>query len=338
MTAASTAPAVRDLALLPKAHLHLHLEAGMRSSTLADLAAQKGLDVPVIGGYGSFAAFADTYDLATVVLQTRADWERLAEEMLADAVAEGVAHLEPAFWAERYRERFGSDREIWTMVLEVFTEAARRHGVSISFISAVDRVLDDEAASVACAELAVELAPLGVTGFGLHNDEVGHPPTDFVTAFAIARDGGLIAVPHAGELDEGRHVLDAIERLGAVRIAHGVRCGEVPGLIERIAADGIVLDICPTSNRLLGVVPDTADHPIRGFLDAGVRCTLNADDPLLFDSSILGDYQVARDVIGLTDEQLAGIARTSIEAASMADAPRAAALAGIDAWLAGPTP
>ncbi|QXC60913.1 adenosine deaminase [Aquihabitans sp. G128] len=325
---------MRDLRTLPKAHLHLHLEAGMRHATLADLAAQKGLVVPEIGAYGSFAAFSGTYDLATKVLETRADWARLADEVLADAAAEGCAYIEPAFWAERYRDRFGSDRETWTMVLDLFEEAADRHGVGIGWIAAIDRVHDDEAASLAIADLAIELMPRGVVAIGLHNDEVGHPPTDFVAAFARARAAGLRSAPHAGELDEGRHVLDAVEQLGADRIAHGVRSFEVEGLVERLAAWGTCLDVCPTSNLLLGIVPDLASHPLPALLDAGVRCTLNADDPLLFDATILGEYELARDVFGFDDERLAAIARTSIEASTLGDDAMAAALAGISAWLA----
>lgn len=325
---------MRDLRALPKAHLHLHLEAGMRRETLDELAARDCLTVPPVARYESFAAFAGVYELATTVLRTPADWERLADEMLAEAAAEGCVYVEPAFWATRYRERFGSDRDIWTMVLEVFGAAAARHGVGIGFLSAVDRVLDDPEEAVAIAELAVELRPLGVVSFGLHNDEVGHPPTDFVEAFAVARAGGLVAAPHAGELDEGRRVLDAVDRLGATRIAHGVRAGELDGLVDRLAADRICLDVCPTSNRLLGVVQDTAAHPIRALLDAGVRCTLNADDPLLFDTTILGEYEVARDVIGLDDGRLAAIARTSLEVSALPEAAKAEALAGVEGWLA----
>ncbi|MTD17049.1 adenosine deaminase [Nakamurella sp. YIM 132087] len=325
---------MRDLGTLPKAHLHLHLEAGMRHSTLVDLAAQKGLEVPVIGGYGNFTAFAGTYELATEVLQTRADWERLADEMLTDAAAEGCVHIEPAFWAARYRDHFGTDRDVWTTVIEVFTEAAARHGVGIGFVSAIDRVIDDADAAAEVARLAVELAPLGVVGIGLHNDEIDHPPTDFVEAFAIARAGGLRSVPHAGELDEGRHVLDAVEQLGAVRVAHGVRAGEVPGLVERLAAQRICLDICPTSNRLLGVVPDTTAHPIRELMAAGVPVTLNADDPLLFDATILGEYVLAREVLGFDDTTLALIARTSIEFSAMPTAAKDSALLAVENWLA----
>jgi adenosine deaminase len=325
---------MRDLSELPKAHLHLHLEAGMRHSTLVDLATQRGMEVPTIGHYGDFTAFAGTYELASEVLQTRADWARLADEMLADAAADGCVHIEPAFWAGRYRDRFGTDRDTWRMVIEEFTAAAEFHGVSIGFISAIDRVLDDETASIEVAELAVELKPMGVTGIGLHNDEVGHPPTDFVAAFSIARAGGLMSVPHAGELDEGRHVEDAVELLGAVRIAHGVRAPEVAGLIDTLVAREVTLDICPTSNRLLGVVPDTARHPLAAFLDAGVRCTLNADDPLLFDATILGEYQLARDVLGFDDHRIATIARTSIEGSAMSGDRKHAALREIDAWLA----
>ena len=329
---------MRDLRLLPKAHLHLHLEAGMRPETLVEMAAEKGLEVPDLGSYGDFSAFAAVYDLATRVLRTRADWARLADEMLADAAAEGCVYLEPAFWAARYRDTLGEDREVWAVVLEVFGEAAERHGVGIGFIAAVDRVIDDPVAAQRLAELAVTLKPWGVVGFGLHNDEIDHPPTDFVQPFATARAGGLRAVPHAGELDEGRHVLDAVEHLGAVRIAHGVRATEVPGLVERLAAGGICLDVCPTSNRILGVVPDTAAHPIRALLAAGVRCTLNADDPLLFGTTVLGEYEVARTVIGLDDAALAGIARVSVEESRLSSAAKHAALVGIVSWLAADAP
>ncbi|GAA2005988.1 adenosine deaminase [Nakamurella flavida] len=324
---------MRDLRLLPKAHLHLHLEAGMRPGTLSELAAQKGLQVPEVGAYGDFSAFSAVYDLATRVLCTRADWERLAEEMMVDAAAEGCVYLEPAFWAARYRDTLGEDRDVWAVVLEIFGAAAARHRIGIGFIVAVDRVHDSPADAQRTAELAVTLKPWGVVGLGLHNDEIGHPPGDFAQAFAIARAGGLRSVPHAGELDCGQTVRDAVDLLGAVRVAHGVRAGEVPGLLERLAADGICLDVCPTSNRVLGVVPDTAGHPLRELLAAGVRCTLNADDPLLFSTTLLGEYEVARTVIGLDDATLARIARVSVEESRLPVGARHAALAGIVRWL-----
>jgi len=124
-----------------------------------------------------------------------------------------------------------------------------------------------------------------------------------------------------------------LDALGANRICHGVRAVEDPALVERLASDGVVLDVCPTSNLLLQVVPSLDEHPLAQLLDAGVRCTLNGDDPLLFGPGVLGEYELARDKLGLSDEQLAGLARTSIEASGAPPALAATALADIDAWL-----
>jgi len=168
----------------------------------------------------------------------------------------------------------------------------------------------------------------------LHNDEVGHPPSDFVEGFRIAREGGLMITPHAGELESGHFVKDSVELLGAQRIQHGVRSFEVPGLVEQLAGAGICLDVCPTSNIMLGVFASLAQHPLPQLLAAGVPVTINADDPLLFGPGLLDEYELCRREFALTDEQLAAIARTSIEYSGAPDALKTTALAGIDAWLA----
>ena len=127
--------------------------------------------------------------------------------------------------------------------------------------------------------------------------------------------------------------LAALDVLGARRIAHGIRAVEDPALVARLAAEGVVLDICPTSNIALGVVESLSVHPLPLLLRAGVRCTLNADDPLLFGPGLLEEYETARTAFALTDPQLAAIARTSLESSG---APRATvedAVTLIGDWL-----
>jgi adenosine deaminase len=324
---------MRDLAALPKAHLHLHLEAGMSPALLAELAAKYDREVPVVRGYGSFAAFSDTYVAATDVLREREDWERLADELCATHVAEGAVYLEPAFWAGNYRHRFASDEECWELVWDVFDEASARHGLTVRWMVPVDRVRDPHEDAMALARFAVA-HPDRVVSFGLHNDEVGHPPQGFVEPFRVAKEGGVLITPHAGELEGGQFVADSIDLLGADRIQHGVRSVEVPGLVERIAEAGICLDVCPTSNIMLSVFPSLAEHNLPALLDAGVRCSLNADDPLLFGPGLLDEYELVRRQFGFDDERMAAIARTSIECGGAPGDVKAAALAGIDAWLA----
>jgi adenosine deaminase len=154
-----------------------------------------------------------------------------------------------------------------------------------------------------------------VVGFGLASDETARPAADFAEAFAIAAEAGLRSVPHAGELAGPGSVADALDHLAPIRIGHGVRAIEDPDVLHRLVAEGIVCDVCPTSNLTLGLAPDAAHHQLIRMLEAGVRCTLNADDPLMFGSSIVQEYELARDQMGLDDEALRLIAATSLEAA-----------------------
>lgn len=325
---------MRDLATLPKAHLHLHLEAGMRPSTLADLSAKYSLPMPEIRGFGSFAAFSSMYEGAVTVLRERDDWERVADEIMADHVADGAVYLEPSFGAIHYRDRFASDRDCWEFVLDVFSTAATRHGIALGWMVPVDRVQETPSEAVAVAHLAIALKPHGAVSFGLHNDEVGHPPGDFIEAFRIAREGGLMSTPHAGELEHGGFVADSVDLLGAHRIQHGVRAFEVDGLVQRLAEHQICLDVCPTSNLMLSVFASIDEHPLPALLDAGVPCSVNADDPLLFGPGLLDEYDLCRTKLGFDDARMAAIARTSITFSGAPAAVKAAALTDIDGWLA----
>jgi adenosine deaminase len=322
----------RDLASLPKAHRHLHLEAGMRPSTLASLAAKYGRPVPQVRDYGSFAAFVEMYVAATDVLRERSDWERLADELLADNVAEGAVYVELIFDAINYHSRFATEADCWALVFDVFDEASERHGVSVGWMPGIDRVARDPQSSIELARFAVAHRHRGVVSFGLHNDEVENPPSKYVEPMRIAREGGLQITPHLGELDSGEHVGTALDLFGVTRILHGVRSVEVPGLVDRLAAEGVCLDVCPISNVMTGVLGSYAAHPLGALLDAGVRCSVNADDPLLVGSTLLGEYELCRREFGFDDDRMAAIARTSIEAAS-APAVQQVALADIDKWL-----
>ena len=154
--------------------------------------------------------------------------------------------------------------------------------------------------AVALAHLAAHHAGRGVVAFGLADDEMRGPPEPFAAAFAIARTAGLISAPHAGEHGGPDSVRGALDTLAARRIQHGVRAAEDPALLERLAAEEVCLDVCPTSNVQLRVVSSYTEHPLRKLLDAGVQVSLNADDPLFFGSGVLGEYELARQTFDST--------------------------------------
>lgn len=323
---------MRDLALLPKAHLHLHLDGALRRETYAALAEARGLPAPLPASFGSFAAFGETITTAGSLLDEET-LPRVLDELLEDAAREGVVWLEISAWPRLFAGRLGDDEAATDAVLRAGQQASARHGVGFALVVAANRDRGPEAA-LHLARLAGERAAGGVCGFGLDGDEASYPPAPFAAAFALAREAGLSALPHAGELAGPESVASALDLLGAHRIMHGVRVAEDEQLTRRLAESGVCLDVCPTSNVLLGVAPSLEAHPLPALLAAGVRCSLNTDDPLPFAVGILAEYERARREMGLGDAQLAQIARTSLRASA---APRElveASLAGIDAWLA----
>jgi adenosine deaminase len=218
------------------------------------------------------------------------------------------------------------------VVLDALHRFGRELGVGVGLMIAGDRMIDPRECEEQ-ARVAARYAGQGVVSFGLASDERGNPPEPYAPAFDIARAAGLISAPHAGELAGPESITAALEDLGADRLQHGVRAIESPELVRELAARGTCLDVCPTSNAALGVYPRLADHPLPKLLDAGVRCSLNADDPLLFGCGLLDEYELCRAEMGLEDSALAAIARASFEASGAPADLVARGLAGIDDWL-----
>jgi adenosine deaminase len=307
----------------------------MRMETLRELAAFYAIPLPPVGSYTSFTEFAALYEAACEVMRSHDDLRRLMREAVEDAAAAGAVWFEPGIRPTLHRGKFGGDADVLETLLDEAAKVGGELGVGVGALVTVDRTAP-LATAFEEAELAVAYSDGGVVSFGLANDEVGHPPEPFAEPFAMAREAGLLSCPHAGELEGPASIIGALDALGADRIQHGIRCLEDPALVERLVEAGTCLDVCPTSNACLGVVASIEAHPLPRLLAAGVRCSLNADDPLFFGAGLLDEYELSRTRLGLSDEQLAVVARASIDAGGAPAALKASARAGIDAWLATP--
>jgi adenosine deaminase len=329
---------------LPKAHLHLHFTGSMRHSTLVELAAGHGVHLPealvedwpprlrATDERGWFR-FQRLYDIARSVLRTEADVRRLLLEAAEDDRSDGSGWLEIQVDPSGYAALFGGVTAFTDLVLDAARQAAEATGVGIGVVIAANRTRHPLDARM-LARLAAQYTGRGVVGFGLSNDERRGSTEDFAPAFRIARQAGLASVPHAGELAGPPNVWACLELLGADRLGHGVRSVEDPRLVERLAADGVTLEVCPASNVALGVWRTPQDVPLTRLRAAGVRVALGADDPLLFGSRLAAQYASARDVHGCSDAALADLARGSVEGSRAPYDVKQRLLAGIDAWLA----
>ena len=303
----------------------------MRPSTLAELADAAGVPVPTVTASSDFQTFIELYFAACDVLVDAAAMDRLFREIAEDCARDGAVWVELHADPRLHVGRLGSsDAEVLSVLVASAGAAEAATGVGVGLVMSADRTRSP-ADAVAHAELAASTE--GVVAFGLANDENGHPPEPFADTFAIARDGGLLSVPHAGELAGPSSVRGALDTLTPRRLGHGVRAVEDAALVDRLAAEGVCCDVCPTSNLTLGLYPSIESHAVGQLLAAGVPVTLNTDDPLMFGSTLVDEYALVRDGLGLSDADVAAIARTSVEYSAMPGGAKAATLIDIDAWL-----
>jgi adenosine deaminase len=338
----------RDLRALPKAHLHLHFTGSMRHDTLVELAERDGVVLPdaLVDDWPPVLSAADEkgwfrfqrlYDVARSVLRFPEDVRRLVLEAAEDEVRDGGRWLELQVDPSGYATYFGGITAMTELVLDAARDATAATGMGIGLVIAANRTRHPLDART-LARLAAQYAEDGVVGFGLSNDERRGDTREFARAFRIARDAGLRAFPHAGELRGPDHVRLALEELRPDRLGHGVRVAEDPALLDTVVARGVALEVCPTSNVSLGVYSDLTSVPLPTLLEAGATVALGADDPLLFGSRLVGQYAAMRAAHDLSDGQLADLARMSVTASSAPDSVKKTLVAEIDAWESEPVP
>jgi aminodeoxyfutalosine deaminase len=337
---------------LPKVELHVHLEGTISAATAAGLARSRGLEPHEVlildeasgsrSGPGSgdlrypspfrdFLHFVDTFLASSAQVQEPSDLATVAAAFAADRADQGVRWSEATFTAVTMARRGWTASDLWTALAEGF---ATEPSTSIGLILDTPRDLGADAArtSIELATSALE-AGLPVVALGLTGVEGSVPVSEFTFLRRAADDLGIGLVAHAGEMGGPEEVSDALDVLGADRIGHGIAIVRDPELLARIAAEGIVLEVCPSSNVTLGLVPSLDEHPIRILRDAGVALTINSDDPPFFSTTLTDELVHAVRLLDLDEARLAALQRRAIDSSYAPVGLRAEVHAAIDRWL-----
>ena len=289
----------------PKAELHVHLEGSVQPATLMALAKRNHIEPPAptldelrqFFIFRDFAHFIQTYAIISRYLRTVEDYEQITYEFGEQMAQQNVRYAEATFSVCTHRFMRGIPHDVYFTGLTRGRERARRDfGVEINWIFDIVR---DVASGRGMSEradyttsVAIESRNDGVVALGLGGMEVGFPPEWFESWFDKARAVGLHSAPHAGEVVGPESVWGAIRALGAERIGHGVRSIEDPLLIAELIRRNIALEVCPVSNVKLGVYPSLEQHPLPQLVAAGVACTVNSDDPPLFNTTMLHEAEL----------------------------------------------
>ena len=328
------------IAGLPKAELHLHIEGTLEPELMFALAARNEVALPygsvdelrAAYDFGNLQDFLDLYYQGTAVLQTERDFYDLTYAYLEKARADNVLHAEIFFDPQAHTDRGVPFAAVIDGIERACRDAEATLGISSKLIMCFLRHLDQAAARKTLDQALPHKHR--IVAVGLDSSEVGHPPSKFRQVFARARDAGFLAVAHAGEGGPAEYVREALDLLRVRRVDHGNRALDDPALVNRLAAEGMPLTVCPLSNLKLCVVDDMANHPLKRMLDAGLTVTVNSDDPAYFGGYVNANYRAVQQALDLGRDDLATLARNSFEASFLEPAEIAALNGKLGAYLA----
>ncbi|TCL72002.1 adenosine deaminase [Rhizobium sp. BK251] len=304
---------------LKKVELHCHLEGAAPPALTKSQALKYGVDThdflrDGIYVWDDFAAFLQCYDKVSEVFRTEEDYALLTETYLEELASIGTIYSE-LIVSPDHGDRIGLGANAYIAGVCAGIRAAKaKTGIEARLIITGERHFGP-ASVVAAAEYAARSDNPLITGFNLAGEERMGRVADYARAFDIAREAGLGLTIHAGEVCGAFSVADALDVVRPSRIGHGVRAIEDIDLVARLADLGTVLEVCPGSNIALSVFPDFQSHPLRKLREAGVRVTLNSDDPPFFHTSLEREYDLASSAFGFGDDEINAMTRTAIEAA-----------------------
>ena len=329
-----------DTRALPKAELHVHIEGTFEPAQIFELAKRNNvsLSYPNVAALESAYKFTDlqtflnVYYAAMAVLITERDFEELTTAYLRRAQAQGVKHAEIFFDPQAHLDRGISFETVINGIWAALQSSEPEFGITTSLIMCFLRDKSEDSA-MQTLELALRHRER-IIGVGLDSAELGNPPSKFKAVFDRARAEGFLTVAHAGEEGPPEYVWEALELLKVSRVDHGVRSMEDPKLVQYLVATQTPLTVCPLSNVRLRVVDRMQDHPLKRMMEAGLRVTVNSDDPAYFGGYVADNFTAVFDALKLSNDDMVTLARNSFESSFIGDDAKRALIASIDDALA----
>ncbi|HET7355338.1 MAG TPA: adenosine deaminase [Nocardioidaceae bacterium] len=327
-----------DLARLPKAELHLHVEGTLEPELAFELAKRNDVELPARTveelraryDFEDLQSFLDLYYACMAALRTREDFTALATAYLERAAAQGVRHVEMFFDAQAHTTRGVAVDTVVDGLLDALRDAERRFGMSGGLILCFLRHLPAADALATLESVAHRTGDL--LGVGLDSTEIGNPPSKFTEVYARARALGLHTVAHAGEEAPPAYIREALDLLRVERVDHGVTCVDDAAMVRRLAAEQVPLTMCPLSNVRLRAVSSVEEHPAVRLLEAGVKVSIHSDDPAYFGGYVGANFTALAQAHALDADTVATFAVNSVTSSFASPERQQELLDEISAW------
>ncbi len=313
---------------LPKTDLHVHLDGSLRLETVWELAQKDGIDLgagsieelrEIISPgkmHASLNDYLKGFDITLKVLQTKENLYRAAYELAEDCAKENVGYFEVRYSPILHTQKGLSLPLILESVIEGLKAGQRDFGVTSGVIVCGMRNISPEV-SLRMAELAVAFKNRGVVGFDLAGAEYNYPARDHIGAFSLILSNNVNVTIHAGEAYGPDSIHQALHYCGAHRIGHGVRLREDGDLLNYVNDHRIPLELCPSSNVQTGAVKNIAEHPVKFYLDLGLRVTLNTDNRLITNTTMTDEYYLIYKTFNLSGQNILDLILNGVKSSFM---------------------
>jgi len=321
---------------VPKAELHLHLEGSIQPPTVCALTRRHGVlvtheEARQRYAYKNFDEFLEIFKWVTSFLRDPQDYALITHDLGEQLLAQGVVYAEITLSIGIMLLR-KQDPEANFAAILIAAEALAKRGLKLNFIFDAVRQFGAEAA-MRVVDAAKRCASKSIVAFGIGGDELRVPTEEFRPVYDKAAKLGLNRLMHAGEIGGPEKIREAVELLGAERIGHGIAAIHDPALMDLLADREIALEICPQSNIRTGALalqlgrvrPQMEHHPLARLFRHGIPVVLSTDDPAMFHTTLLEEYENAR-LTGLTEPELLRLAQMSFDHAFLAPAEKRAIL------------
>ena len=300
--------------------LHLHLDGSLSVKSVKELAALQNIEIPeneeellkllrINDDCKDLTEYLEKFAFPGMLLQTREAVALSVYNLQEELKEQGLIHAEIRFAPQLHTHKGLSQRE----VIEAAIEGLDRSDFSAGLILCCMRGNDNHEENLETVRLAKDYLGKGVVSVDIAGAEALFPTENFGDLFALAKELEIPCTIHAGEADGPKSVWKALE-FGTKRLGHGVRSLEDPALIEKIVSEGITLELCPTSNIHTCMFPSIEEYPLRKLMDAGVKVTINTDNMTVSNINLAKEFGKLIAAFNLTDEEIKGFARNSVNA------------------------
>ncbi|MBO4391645.1 MAG: adenosine deaminase [Lachnospiraceae bacterium] len=319
--------------LPPLADLHLHLDGSLSPSLVRTLAKKDGspelarlselscaeltelLSVPE--DCESLNDYLKCFDLPLSVLQREEQISLAVEDLLGRLRHQGISYAEIRFAPQLHTNKGLTQEDVVLAALEGLKKGTREPlsgdpPIRASLILCCMRGKENESANLETIRLAAGYLGRGVCAADLAGTEALYPNELFEPVFSKARELAVPFTIHAGEAAGPESIRSAL-KMGAMRIGHGIRAIEDPGLIEELRDRQIPLEVCPTSNVQTRAARSYAEHPILQLLRMGLLVTVNTDNLTVSRITLPREYEKLRTILGMTDDEMLLLRKNSFK-------------------------